>query len=67
MITCPDCNKTMLERNFRYRHINVCGKPKVPRAKPIEQLVEEKKKHLNQHLNLNLKLNLKAKAVKVST
>ena len=26
MITCPDCNKTMLEKNFRYRHIHSCGK-----------------------------------------
>ena len=29
MITCPDCNKTMLEKTFRYKHINVCNKPKV--------------------------------------
>jgi ssDNA-binding Zn-finger/Zn-ribbon topoisomerase 1 len=43
MITCPDCNKTMLERNFRSKHIKICGKPKVPKAKPIEELVEEKK------------------------
>ena len=43
MITCPNCNKTMLERNFRSKHIKICGKPKVPKAKPIEQLIEEKK------------------------
>ena len=43
MITCPNCNKTMLERNFRSKHIKICGKPKVPKAKPIEELIEEKK------------------------
>ena len=43
MITCPDCNKSMLEKTFRYKHINACNKPKVPRAKPIEVFVEEKK------------------------
>ena len=43
MVTCPDCNKTMLEKTFRYKHINICSKPKVVKAKPIEQLIEEKK------------------------
>ena len=43
MVTCPNCNKTMLEKSFRYKHINECGKAKVPKAKPIEQLIEEKK------------------------
>ena len=45
MITCPDCGKTMLERNFRYQHINVCGKVKQPkpRAKPIEEVIKEKR------------------------
>jgi hypothetical protein len=33
----------MLEKSFRYKHINECSKPKVPKAKPIEQLIEEKK------------------------
>ena len=44
MITCPDCGKTMLETNFRYQHINVCGKVKQPklRAKPIEEVIKEK-------------------------
>ena len=43
MITCPDCGRTMPETTFRYKHINVCSKPKVVKAKPIEQLIEEKK------------------------
>ena len=45
MITCPDCNKSMLEKNFRYQHINVCGKVKTPklRAKPIEEVIKEKR------------------------
>ena len=45
MITCPDCNKTMYEKNFRYQHINVCGKVKTPklRAKPIEEVIKEKR------------------------
>jgi ssDNA-binding Zn-finger/Zn-ribbon topoisomerase 1 len=43
-ITCPDCGKTMLERNFRYQHLKVCGKVKTPvlRAKPIEEVIKEK-------------------------
>ena len=45
MVTCPDCNKTMYEKNFRYQHINVCGKVKQikPRAKPIEEVIKEKR------------------------
>ena len=45
MVTCPDCGKTMLEKNFRYQHINVCGKVKTPkvRAKPIEEVIKEKR------------------------
>ena len=45
MITCPDCNKTMLEKNFRYQHLSVCGKVKQPklRAKPIEEVIKEKR------------------------
>ena len=31
------------KKTFRYKHINICSKPKIPRAKPIEVLVEEKK------------------------
>jgi hypothetical protein len=44
MVTCPDCGKTMLEKNFRYQHISVCGKVKTPklRAKPIEEVIKEK-------------------------
>ena len=30
-------------KSFRYKHINVCNKPKVVKAKPIEELIEEKK------------------------
>ena len=45
MVTCPDCGKTMLEKNFRYQHINVCGKVRIPkpRAKPIEDVIKEKR------------------------
>ena len=45
MVTCPDCGKQMLEKNFRYQHINVCGKVKQPklRAKPIEEVIKEKR------------------------
>ena len=45
MVTCPDCNKTMLEKNFRYQHLSVCGKVKQPkiRAKPIEEVIKEKR------------------------
>ena len=45
MVTCPDCGKQMLEKNFRYQHINVCGKVKTPkiRAKPIEEVIKEKR------------------------
>ena len=34
----------MLEKNFRYQHINACGKVKTPklRAKPIEEVIKEK-------------------------
>lgn len=44
MVTCPDCSKTMLEKNFRYQHLSVCGKVKTPklRAKPIEEVIKEK-------------------------
>jgi nucleoid-associated protein YgaU len=42
-VTCPACNKTMLERNFRYSHQAVCGKPRV-RVKPIEAIIEERAK-----------------------
>jgi DNA-directed RNA polymerase subunit M/transcription elongation factor TFIIS len=37
MVSCPDCGKTMLEKNFRYQTLSVCGKVKQPklRAKPI--------------------------------
>ena len=47
MVTCPDCGKSMLEKNFRYQHINVCGKVKTPklRAKPIEEVIKENKKN----------------------
>ena len=45
MITCPDCGKTMLEKNFRYQHIEVCGKVRKPklRAKPIEEVIKDKR------------------------
>jgi len=46
MITCPDCNKTMLEKNFRYQHINVCCKVKKP--KPIEDVIKEKREKANK-------------------
>jgi hypothetical protein len=42
-VTCPACNKTMLERNFRYAHQAVCGKSRV-RVKPIEAIIEERTK-----------------------
>jgi ssDNA-binding Zn-finger/Zn-ribbon topoisomerase 1 len=50
MVTCPDCGKTMLEKNFRYQHINVCGKVRIPkpRAKPIEDVIKEKKGESNK-------------------
>jgi len=41
--TCPDCGKTMLDRNFRHKHIRICGKPKIPRARPIEEVIKEKR------------------------
>ena len=33
-----------MKKNFRYQHINVCGKVKTPklRAKPIEEVIKEK-------------------------
>jgi hypothetical protein len=45
MVTCPDCGKTMYEKNFRYQHLSVCGKVKQPklRAKPIEEVIKEKR------------------------
>ena len=45
MVTCPDCGKMMLEKNFRYQHLSVCGKVKTPklRAKPIEEVIKEKR------------------------
>ena len=45
MVTCPDCGKTMYEKNFRYQHLSVCGKVKQPklRAKPIEDVIKEKR------------------------
>ena len=33
----------MLEQTLRYKHISICSKPKIPKAKPIEVLVQEKK------------------------
>ena len=44
MVTCPDCGKTMYEKNFRYQHLSVCGKVRQPklRAKPIEDVIKEK-------------------------
>ena len=45
MVTCPDCGKTMLEKNFRYQHIYVCYKARIPKtcAKPIEDVIMEKR------------------------
>ena len=49
MITCPDCNKTMLEKNFRYRHIHSCGKVRnTKKARPIEEVIQEKREKINQ-------------------
>jgi cell division septation protein DedD len=42
-ITCPDCGKCMLERTFRHKHINICGKPKASKARPIEEVIKEKR------------------------
>jgi hypothetical protein len=37
-------NHVRKKKNFRYQHINVCGKVKTPklRAKPIEEVIKEK-------------------------
>lgn len=44
MITCPDCNRSMLEKNFRYKHIHTCGKVRnTKKARPIEEVIEEKR------------------------
>ena len=50
MVTCPDCGKTMLENNFRYQHINVCGKVRIPKpgAKPIEDVIKEKRENVTK-------------------
>jgi len=40
----------MYEKNFRYQHINVCGKVRIPkpRAKPIEDVIKEKREKANK-------------------
>ena len=45
-VTCPKCNKILLEKNYKYIHQAVCGKVKVktvnaevqiePKPKPVE-------------------------------
>ena len=57
MVSCPDCGKRMLEKNFRYQHINVCGKVKTPklRAKPIEEVIKEKREKAKSTLETQTK------------
>ena len=57
MVSCPDCGKSMLEKNFRYQHINVCGKVKTPklRAKPIEEVIKEKREKAKSTLETQTK------------
>ena len=36
-VTCPKCNKVLLEKNYKYSHQAVCGKVKVKAVEAIEE------------------------------